>query len=951
MRDAPFWRNLSELNASPGRAELLASADPAYRAWLARALSPSQPPQAAEPDGATRREFLHLLGAGLACAGVAACARSPGEKILPYTIAPPEVTPSLATYYATAFVLDGYAVGLLCESHEGRPTKVEGNPEHPASLGATSAWQQACVWSLYDPQRAHAFRRGNGPSSWEAIAAFLATPRRDRGAGLRILAEPQSSFALGRLLDRLRARYPEMRLCFDSPARPHVPGRALAQHDFAAADVVVALDADFVTSHPFALRYARQIADRRRVADRSMSRLYVAEPALTPTGMLADHRLRVRASEIAQIAHGLAGDSAQSVGGDWVRSAAADLSRHRGRSAVVVGERQPPAVHALAARLNRTLGNWGKTVWATEPVRLELTPHEQSLAELCDDMRRDRVDTLVVLHGDPSATAPADLEFARALERVPQSLHLSLYENTTSRDAKWFVPAAHGLESWDDARAYDGTASFVQPLIAPLFGGRTAAELVAALLGDPTPNAYRLVRALWRERTSGDFEDFWERALARGVIDGFAAPRTEVALDQAGAATPATAAGALEITFPADARVYDGRFSGIPWLRELPDPVTKLTWDNAVVLSPRTAARLSVHTGDLVALELWGRATQAPVYVQPGHADDTLALPLGYAPFANAYALRTSRALAFADGVVARRLDEHHELPLTQRQHDQYGRPLALATTLAAYLRDPDFTREHRGEVPSMFARDPALAQGEQWAMTIDLSVCTGCSGCMVACQAENNVLVVGRDGVLRGREMHWLRIDTYYQGDPEDPRVVNQPMLCQHCEKAPCEYVCPVNATVHSPDGLNEMIYNRCVGTRFCSNNCPYKVRRFNWFNWIAHEPANQGLVRLQRNPDVTVRERGVMEKCTYCVQRIRRAEISARVAGRALGDNEIMTACQQACPTRAITFGSLTRENAEVVERRAEPRRFAVLNELGTSPRTQYLARVDNLNPEILP
>jgi molybdopterin-containing oxidoreductase family iron-sulfur binding subunit len=671
-------------------------------------------------------------------------------------------------------------------------------------------------------------------------------------------------------------------------------------------------------------------------------------------------------------------------GRDLARAVARDLGRHAGASLVIAGEQQPAAVHVLAYMMNAALGNLGRTVKLTEPV-LGQPEGAEDLAALVAEMRAGAVDTLVLLEANPCYTAPAELEFTRWLGAVKDSLCLSLYENETGRRCRWFAPAAHYLEAWGDARAYDGTLSIVQPLVRPLLGstggsegGRTPAEVLAMVLGDAAPDGHALLRESWSSDAGGRSAGSWEEVLGQGFVKGSALPEVTVALrwDEAlrhvrgamrrrpagGAGGPAQGT-AIEIAFQRSPTLHDGRFANNAWLRELPLPITKLTWDNAAFLSRTTARRLGVSDEQGIEIRRGARTVRLPALIVPGHADGAVTLLLGYGREGaerlaaghgvNVYPLRTSEALSFALDGVARPLSkkERSPLALTQTHWSMHGRPIAPTSTLEEYRRDPDFTAELKGPVPSLLPED--RYEGLQWAMSIDLSICTGCSACMVACQAENNVPVVGKEEVRKSREMHWLRIDTYFTGAVEEPGVVHQPMLCQHCEKAPCEYVCPVNATVHSPDGLNEMVYNRCVGTRFCSNNCPYKVRRFNWFDWGEHSAAepnpNRGLAELQHNPDVTVRERGVMEKCTYCVQRIRQAEMRAQIEGRAVRPGEVVTACQQACPTRAIQFDSLSHADTEMVRWRKEPRSYAVLHDQGTQPRTMYLARINNPNPEL--
>jgi molybdopterin-containing oxidoreductase family iron-sulfur binding subunit len=958
------------------------------------------------PSSVERREWLKLVGAGVALAGVGGCTRMRGEHILPYTRTPRHVTPGVPSVYATSLSLDGFATGVLVESHDGRPTKIEGNPDHPASLGATTAFDQAAVLGLYDPDRARVMRApasttrllaaapgSTAAATWERFRARFGGARADGGAGLRFLLGPSGSPLIGDLVDRVRARFPAARFTFHAAGdgASVVEGGRLAfgasvqpQYDLGRANVVLSLGDDFLASGPFSLRYARQWAERRRPASpfATMSRLYVVETMLTPTGTMADHRLARKPGAMTFTAAQIAAELAAGAPGGRLpapiraalgrlradgldpvlRALTADLRDAVGTSVVKVGAGQPPAVHALGHLLNLMLAS-PDAAWTIAPTRVGAGDVQQDLPALAAELSRGAVDTLVVLEENLLYSAPSDLDLGRRIETVRDLVYLGAHEDETAERASWFVPAAHALESWGDATAYDGTVSLVQPLIAPMYGGKTAAEVLALFAGDGDPDAHRLVRERWARHHTGDADARWEEALRTGLVAGSASPRQAAPAPSVASLVPllealAAPSAGLEVAFALDPSVYDGRFANNAWLLECPQPVTHLTWDNAANVSPRTARRLGLSSEDVVELELSGRRVRAPVLVVPGHADDAVTVHLGWgrrgaesltrgAGF-DAGVLRTTAGPSFASGLAVHKVPgERYPLARTQGHFDAHDRRVALTATIAEYRARPGFTAAEKGDLPSVLA--PVDMSGEQWAMTIDLSICTGCSACVVACQAENNILVVGKPEVLNGREMQWIRIDTYQRGDPDDPRVVHEPMLCQHCERAPCEYVCPVNATVHSPDGLNEMVYNRCVGTRFCSNNCPYKVRRFNWFDWNEREPANAGTVTLQRNPEVTVRQRGVMEKCTYCVQRIRGAEIRARVADREIRPGEVVTACQEACPTQAIQFGSLRHRDTKMVQWREEARSFQVLHELGTRPRTQYLARIDNPSPEI--
>ncbi len=940
-------------------------------------------------DGSvSRREALKRLGASVMLAGAAGCSRAPRGKIVPYGIQPPEVTPGVAQHYATAMTLDGYATGLVVESHEGRPTKIEGNPDHPASLGATGLLEQASILSLYDPARVQAvFRRGL-PESWRRLTESLLAVRAANGGmdGLHLLLEPTSSPWIGALVGKLgglgaRAHYysPVSRAAAWEGARL-VFGRALDPVlDLREADVIVSLDADLLATGPFHCRYAREFADGRRVrtAGDPMNRLYVVEPMLTVTGATADHRLRAKARDVAIVAAALLREASAGVerpdwlhalseplaswreANDttaWVGAVARDLAGHRGRSVIVAGDAQPAIVHALAALLNVALGNVGRTIRFVVPALHGAGTDAHGLQALVSDLDAGRVKSLVILGGNPSYTAPADLDFANRIRRVPMTAYLGAYDNETARSCEWLIPLAHYLETWSDTRALDGTASIVQPLIAPLFGGRTAGEILGVLLGRVDGPGHEGLVDHWR-RARADFEAMWSGALKRGVVEGTAARSEAIQVEPAGlvrllATAPRPSTG-LELVLRADPKVHDGTFSNNAWLLELPDAMTKITWGNAALVSPATARRLGIATEDVVELSIAGRTLQAPAFVMPGHADDSIALALGYGREGeeelgkvgvNAYRLRTSAAPFFADGLELAKTGERRPVATTQEHWSMEHRPIALEAKLAEYRKSPESLVGERGARRTLYQLRPDAPN--QWAMSIDLNACTGCNVCVVACQAENNIPVVGEEGVKKNREMHWIRLDRYFSGGVDDPQVDVEPMACQHCEKAPCEYVCPVGATVHSPDGLNEMVYNRCVGTRFCSNNCPYKVRRFNWFDYNRDksEPA-----RMLMNPDVTVRARGVMEKCSYCVQRIREVEIRSRVQGVPIPDGGVRTACQQACPSNAIVFGSLGDPGSEVSKLHANPRTYKVLGELGTEPRTRYMVRLRNPNPEL--
>jgi molybdopterin-containing oxidoreductase family iron-sulfur binding subunit len=997
-------------------------------------------------DEATRRQFLRVMGASLALAGAQGCdTQQPAEAIVPYVQQPEYLVPGKPLYYATAMEHDQSAHGLLVESHMFRPTKVEGNPLHPAvpeimraandqyeeqadgriRYGPTTPYAQSSVLTLYDPDRSQVLQQRGEIHTWENFVAALRgrvdQVRDKQGAGISILTETALSPALRSQIVTLQAELPQLRWYQWEPlhcdhailgSRMAFGEDLLPYFHVDQAEVIVALDADFLATGRQSVRAAHAFAHARQAAGtagNSMNRLYVLETAYTLTGSAADHRLPVRPDEIEAFARllaanlgldgGLAGDKAADERlGQWTQVIADDLrqARESGRgSLILAGRWQSPAVHALVHWMNSELGNVGRSLEYRRPSG-QSSLQTQAIGELVAAMQDGSVESLLILGGNPAYTAPADLDFSQRLAQVPFTAHLSLYRDETSAMCDWHVPQAHYLESWSDTQAEDGTVSIIQPLIAPLYGGKTAHEVLGTLSGAADTGAYERIREYWRtqweQSADGElsFDERWQAALHDGVIAGTAQEpiqvsiRGELAKELAGGATggsassiessieePSTeeavtsAARGLVAAFRPDPSVWDGRFANNAWLQELPRPFTKLTWDNAAVISPATARAQQLRAGDVVAVSAGERQVRIPVWVLPGQPDGIVGLHVGYGRTragevgngvgTNVYPLRTSDAQWFVP-VTLRKVGEQHSFATTQHHHLMEGRHLVRHGTLEEYRGHP----EHPPFVHPPHFHAPAPEEtlypqpdydGYKWGMSIDLSKCIGCSACVLACQAENNVPAVGKDQVAAGREMHWLRIDHYYSGPPDAPDSVesfHQPMLCQHCEYAPCEVVCPVFATTHSSEGLNEMTYNRCVGTRYCSNNCPYKVRRFNFFDYNALLRETP-ILQLLPNPDVTVRSRGVMEKCTFCVQRISQARIHAEKNGRRIHDGEVVTACQAACPSEAIVFGDLNDHSSRVREHSASPLGYGVLAELNTRPRITYLAAVKNPNPAL--
>ncbi|HZT42118.1 MAG TPA: TAT-variant-translocated molybdopterin oxidoreductase [Chthonomonadaceae bacterium] len=1015
-RGPQYWRCLEELAETEEFQEFLLDEFPQQ----ARGLMP-------EMD---RRKFLMLSAASLALAGLSGCRFLPARKIVPYVQRPDEIIPGKPLFYASVHPFNGDAIGIIVTSHEGRPTKIEGNPDHPASLGATDAITQASILNLYDPDRAQNVTNLGQISTWDDFlkAARDTLARPGGGAGLRILTGNVTSPTLADQIATLTGRYPGTkwhqyepvnrdnvyagtRLLFGAPLNP--------VYRFDRANVILSLDSNFLLSMPGHVRYAHDFGNARRVrskavstnqpAHNTMNRLYAIDSMPNITGAMADHRIPVRASEVEAVAFALAqqlgvagvtapGPLPASVPPQWLSGLVQDLQANRGACVVVPGDHQSPAVHALAHAMNAALGAAGTTVVYTDPVEISPADNMASLRDLVNDMQAGKVTMLLIIGGNPVYDAPVDLNFKDQLTKVPLTAHLGLFDDETSARCRWHLPETHYLEAWSDARAFDGTTSIVQPLIAPLYDNRSAHEVLSELTDTPG-TSLDIVQGYWRRtRPSPTFDAFWEKVVHDGLIPGTALPARTPAAGRAAAITPSPpspsigggAGGEYEIAFMPDPTIWDGRFANNGWLQELPKTLSRLVWDNAAFMSFATAEALHLTTEDMVALNYRGQTLPVAVYAMPGHPDNAVTISLGYgrerggrnaeeAGF-NAYALRTSDAPWFGPGLSITKTGGRYFLVGSHMRNsiNMAGRDPVQHATLQDFIKNPDFVRNdaevHDPPLDESFYGDAHTHEHKYegfgtyaWGMSIDNNVCIGCNACVVACQAENNIPVVGKDQVSRGREMHWLRIDRYFGTGRSNtdylanPRTYFQPIPCMHCELAPCEPVCPVAATVHSAEGLNMMVYNRCVGTRYCSNNCPYKVRRFNFYKYAAGQPnrmpGNFDLptIQLVANPEVTIRGRGVMEKCSYCVQRIDMARIEAKKAddgaGREIQDGEVLTACQQACPTNAIVFGNIKDANSQVKKLKDEPQDYSLLGELNTRPRTTYLAKFTNPNTAIDP
>jgi MoCo/4Fe-4S cofactor protein with predicted Tat translocation signal len=1053
-----YWRSLEELADTPQ-----------FREFVAREF-----PQQAEEwnDPIERRTFLKLMGASLALAGLTGCVFQPPEKIVSNVKQPEEHVPWKPLFFATAVPLFGAAIPVLVRSNEGRPTKIEGNPDHPNNRptdfpaedpvwaprgsSATDIFTQASILGLYDPDRSQTLTFREDIRTWTAFVGQMRSAideqRPKQGAGIRFLTESIISPTLGAQMKATLAAFPQAKWHQYEPAnRDNARAGAVAAfgqpvnttYRFDLAKRILSLDCDFLSpTFPGYLRYSREFIAGRKITEnnREMNRLYVVETTPSNTGAIADHTWEVKPSEFEAIAKSIAaGVIPQSPSGTatvnlpWLGALVSDLTQHKGASIVVAGDNQPPIIHALAHAMNDALGNVGKTVFYTDPVEVNWVDQRESLQDLINDLYAGNVELLVILGGNPVYNTPADLklDFAQLKDTVKLRVHLSEYKDETSEWCHWHVPAAHYLESWGDTRSYDGTVTIMQPLIEPLYEGKTALELLAVFSEQYDRKPYDMVKSFWQSQLSGagstqqpeaepgaqqtagagsnqssqqapapapvpfpvplqNFEAWWRQSLHDGFVADSAFLAKPVSLganwsNQNQPTSQPAQSGTFELVFRTDPSTYDGRFANNGWLQELPKPLTKITWDNVAIISPKSALALSgvkndgakkgrehyVSMADLVDQQ--GRTLRAPLWIMPGQPDGVITIHLGYGrrlagrvgsgtqdqPVGfDAYQIRTSYAPWFTTGIRVVEAPAEHLLATTQLHFNledpnfsREERDIVRSETLEQFLHDPKHNEKHEHETlypPYSYQNQAENAPNYAWGMAIDLNNCIGCNACTIACQSENNIPVVGKKEVVRSREMHWIRIDTYFQGfDPNHPEGVNfMPVPCMHCENAPCEPVCPVHATVHSAEGLNDMVYNRCVGTKYCSNNCPYKVRRFNFF---LYQDWDTPTYQLMRNPDVSVRSRGVMEKCTYCVQRIQSAKIQSELEDRRVRDGEIVTACQAVCPTEAIVFGDINDPNSRVSKVKANERNYSLLGELNTRPRTTYLSQLKNPNPQI--
>ena len=1057
-----YWRSLDELENSTE-----------FQDFVHREF----PVAASEyPAGVSRRRWLQLMGASFALASVAGC-RWQTEKIVPQADRPENYVPGTTTKYATTIELAGAPRHLVVTCYDGRPIKVEGNPDHPGSLGGTDAFSQATTLTMYDPDRSSSVRQSLASTAnytnWEAFDGYLAEQwgklRGKLGAGLAVLMEPSSSLSLDAMTKKLADALPQAKLYEYAPLtrENELAGAELAfgsrlrtHYKLAEAKVIASFDSDLLCGHPNATRYSSDWAATRELTGEgeevTMGRTYAVESQFTLLGAAADHRAAVKSTDIAwalstvrdwvkarldgnapaeleaitkRKAHKakvdaehdhdkkeeLAKEEVPAVNAEQVLWALADdLAANLGESVVAVGPNQPAEVHAMAYELNSLLGNLGKTVVLTEVP--EPAVERGTITDLSAALDAGSVEALVIIGGNPVYDAPADLKLGEKINKLVETIRLGYYQDETTEVCQWHLPMSHPFEAWGDVLSYEGLPSVAQPMIEPLYETITAVELLAKLAGVEEVDPQKLAREAVAGTLASELnDDTWRQILDTGFADASAISVATPTLksDLNLESKSKTKATELEVVFMPSTSTYDGRFANNGWLQETPNFITKVCWDNVAIVSPKTAEVLEVKQDDVLEIAVGDAKVELPVYVLPGQANGSIGVQLGYGRTAagsvgglsiprfrrwwspwgetdeikvgsNVYPLRSTKSMDFVSAdVKTKPAGKTYKLATTQDHFsiDKVGLELTAGRIhelvrerpLEYYLKSPEFA-EHEVHIPEtepLFPNRTWGRPGEKdepiepidpvvsphaWGMSVDLNKCTGCNSCMLACQSENNVPVVGKEQVIMGREMHWIRIDRYFHGMPDDfknddpasPSVATQMVTCQQCESAPCEQVCPVAATVHSDEGLNDMVYNRCVGTRYCANNCPYKVRRFNYFHMTGYmEKSENQLIQLANNPEVTVRSRGVMEKCTFCVQRIAKARNDSRITREPIADGSVQTACQQACPTKAIEFGDLADANSRVSKNHANPRAYGMLAELDVRPRNQYLAKITNPHP----
>ena len=1023
-QDPQYWRGFGQLFQTDG-----------YKESLEREFEEGA---TTLTDPISRRSFISLMGATAAFAGLTGCnIRRPVQNILPYAKMPEHVLPGIPLYYATAMGVGEDVVGLLVESHEGRPTKIEGNPQHSQSLGAASAIHQASILELYDPDRLKEVKSANKGSTVQAFKQWWDSKsesyKNNRGKGLAICTEHKASPSYYKILREFKRSYPLARIYRYEPINRDniIDGLNLVTeewlnqtYDFSEPDIIVSIGSDFLNSGPGSLRYTKQFVSRRN-PDQKMNRLYVFESTFSVTGTKADHRVPIKSSDMALLLwklmrrllqkaperfSGLLTKEVMSkmttvvrklddpIDDIYIKVLADELLQNPSKSLIVAGAEQSPTVHGLIALLNIGLENVNRSVFFRDlnfsNYSIIRKNSRHSIKALAEDIQGDRIETLIMVGGDLLYNSPVDLDFRTLIDKVDDKVHLSLFENQTNKMSDWRIPRKHYLEAWEDLQSIDGSVSIQQPLIRPLYEGFSDSEFIRALIGDakalPDDDYSLLITALESRYSAKIVKSKFSKWINTGLVTGPTKSKSVINIKN----TTFSAAilekikayrnshAQLEMVLYPDRSLYDGRFANNGWLQEFPDPITKLTWDNAALIAPKTASKLGIqwngetgHTASVYQFDTGVASLQLPVLVLPGQAENSIGVSLGYGQSdigrvgrsvgGNAFSLFSSREGRVISDVQVNPTEKSYQLASTQEHHSLEGRPHIREATYSDYEKHPHFAQEMVEHPPLESIWDEKeYTEGYQWGMSIDLNKCTGCGACTLACQSENNIPIVGKDEVLNGREMSWIRIDRYFQGDVDKPRMVQQPMTCIQCEMAPCEQVCPVAATVHDSEGLNAMTYNRCIGTRYCANNCPVKVRRFNFFDYHQRNPQSVKKVRQhlfdyirepdpsiqkQFNPDVSIRMRGVMEKCTYCVQRISEAKHTSKNENRLVLDGEIKPACAQTCAADAIVFGNILDKKSQVAKEKLSPRNYTVLEELNLKPRTSYLAGITNPQHDI--
>ncbi len=1008
-----YWRSLGELQQTPTFQENAGKDLPEFH------------PE--DFSGVSRRRFMQLTGASMALAGVSSC-RWENEKILPFASRPANRIPGKAVHFASSLERGGYGVGVSVTSYDGRPIKVEGNKNDGISGGATDVFAQASILELYDPDRSRVVTKDGAESTWDAWDLFFtgamdATGKRSNGfvdglraangLGVAFLVEATSSPSVALIREQLTGNFKDAEWFeYESVSRDNeiagaklALGRALRpQYDASKADVIVSFDSDFFSAHPAQIKHNRDWATKRRPVNGHMGRLYEAGSRFGIEGGMSDHRAPMRSFDVAgfialvenrlasegyQLDTAATGASTPSdTASELAAAIAKDLVANRGKSILVAGPNQPAEVHARLHLLNNMLGNFGSTITFTDEPAAARPSHQEALASMVASAKAGKISTLIIIEGNEAYDAPADIDVVGAIDAIKTTVRLGLYNNETSALCDWHLPRTHAFEAWGDSIAYDGTYLISQPTIAPIWGARSVIELLASCQSSEPPSPEMILQAAFAGGDEVNTQD-WRSAVHDGVAAAKALKSATPKISPAGEFSPSGASAGIEVTFAPDSKIWDGRHANSAWLQELPDFMTKLTWDNVALMNVATAEKLGLRTeaeakgghaiADMVTITVGGNSVTVPVYLMPGQAADSIALNLGYgrtnagqvggiqgdedAPVVG-FDVTPLRASGASDMVAATVVmaSEKHELAMTQEHHivDDIGMR-GTEERLSALVRESNLSDLHEDDKDHfrhVVHHPPLLSlwtershDGHAWGMTLDLSVCNGCNACVIACQSENNIPTVGKSEVIMSREMHWMRIDRYFSGDLDNPKLVTQQVNCQQCENAPCEQVCPVAATTHTEEGLNDMVYNRCVGTRYCANNCAYKVRRFNYKNFHKNlEDENNEVAKLALNPEVTVRVRGVMEKCTYCVQRIQEVKIDAKNAVRPIRDGEIVPACGQVCPTSAIVFGDLADPDSQVSKGRASARAYEMLAELNNKPRNSYLAKIRNPHPDLM-